>query len=107
METQRVEVEPVRDNQSTFFGDVRCNSIHLLLDLQYITASEFYSKDRRCNVLFAIRFYLMPVEFLSVYKTFLVLTSTKHHQAHPFSFHASLHWKFKLLTSKYLNEIYF
>ena len=77
METQRVEVEPVRDNQSTFFSDVRCNSIHL-------SHASGIPKSLQ--------------DFPG-----LVLTSTKHHQPHPFSFYTSLHWKFKLLTSKYLN----
>ena len=35
--TQMVEVEPVRDIHSNFFSDVRCNSIHLLLNLQYMS----------------------------------------------------------------------
>lgn len=35
--TQMVEVEPVRDIHSNLFSDVRCNSIHLLLNLQHIS----------------------------------------------------------------------
>ena len=35
--TQMVEVEPVRDIHSNLFSDVRCNSIHLLLNLQHMS----------------------------------------------------------------------